>query len=150
MDFGANTKDEIWKIFMWSATCLKNGQYPDKRHDGSAWLKSDKQRRQMQGCLPAKGILCEIRADWDWFNQFLQLPTFNTKSGMCWMCNCTYENFKAQNAAQRACLKTKAEFLTNLANMKKQCHLFGNGLGILLFFVALIGCILLTKELGQT
>ena len=117
--FGQDTKDEIWKIFMWSATCLKNGQYPDKRHDGSAWLKSDKQRRQMQGCLPAKGILCEIRADWDWFNQFLQLPTFNAKSGMCWMCNCAYENFKTQNAAQRACLKTKAEFLTNLANMKK-------------------------------
>ena len=79
------------------------------------WRATNKESK----CLPAKGILCEIRADWDWFNQFLQLPTFNTKSGMCWMCNCTYENFKTQNAAQRACLKTKANFLSNLANMKK-------------------------------
>ena len=36
---------------MWSATCLKNGKYPDKRHDGSTWLKTDKESRCKDACL---------------------------------------------------------------------------------------------------
>ena len=116
-----DTKDAIWKVFMWSAACLKNGNYPESRHDGSAWLSSDKSRAKMQGhCLPAKGILCEVRADWDWFNQWLQLPTYNTKSGMCWLCNCTHQNFRAQLPEDRQHLKTKDRFHDNLKAMGKK------------------------------
>ena len=52
-NLGQKTRDEIWKIFLWSLNILKTGNFPDCRHDGSHWLKSDKKkiaRREKLAC----------------------------------------------------------------------------------------------------
>ena len=50
-------------------------------------VKSEKERAKKAGkALPAKGILVEMRGDWDWLNSWYNIPTYNTKSGMCWLC----------------------------------------------------------------
>ena len=55
------TKETILHILMWSMTCLKNGKFPTTRHDGTAWLKSEKERAKKAGkTVPAKGILVEM------------------------------------------------------------------------------------------
>lgn len=51
---GQDTRDAIWQVFMWSATCLQQGKYPKCRHDGSPWLPSDKQRSTMLEKLACK------------------------------------------------------------------------------------------------
>ncbi|CAE6911750.1 unnamed protein product [Symbiodinium sp. CCMP2592] len=114
------TKDSILKVLLWSMQCLKEGKFPSCRHDGSPWLKSDKQRRTYVGRdLPAKGILVEIRGDWDWLNSWYNIPTYNTKSGMCWLCKTTFETFRNCTANERNSGLSKAEFLTRVRNMGK-------------------------------
>ena len=114
------TKDSTLKVLLWSMQCLKEGKFPSCRHDGSPWLKSDKQRRTYVGRdLPAKGILVEIRGDWDWLNSWYNIPTYNTKSGMCWLCKTTFETFRNCTANERNSGLSKAEFLTRVRNMGK-------------------------------
>eukprot|EP00439_Symbiodinium_sp_Y106_P078212 s618_g17.t1 len=117
-----DTKDSILKVLLWSMQCLKEGKFPSCRHDGSPWLKSDKQRRTYVGRdLPAKGILVEIRGDWDWLNSWYNIPTYNTKSGMCWLCKATFETFRNSTANERgsdhevACHRL-AKFLAKVYN----------------------------------
>ena len=124
-NLGQKTRDEIWKIFLWSLNILKTGNFPDCRHDGSHWLKSDKKRKLIGGkSLPARGILCEIRGDWDWYNAWLQLPTWNTKWGMCWLCKANHENFKTFDTNARNIPWTKAEFIANVTGMGKTLSVF--------------------------
>ena len=118
------TKDEIWRILMWSASCLKNGKFPECRHDGSAWIASDKERAKLQGDLPAKGILAEVRGDWDWLNQWLQMPTWNTKSGMCWLCGANFHSFSSQSLEERKTKKSRATFLHLLRGMGRKLSPF--------------------------
>ena len=121
------TKDAIWRIFVWSATCLKEGTYPTCRHDGGPWRGTDKKRSKLSATrLPAKGILCEIRGDWDWFNGWLQCPTHNTKRGLCWMCHATPENYKNQMPNERLHVKTRATFVSDVLAMGKKLFCFWN------------------------
>ena len=116
---GQNTKDEIWSL-----DCLKSGKFPTKRHDGTPWLPSDTARSKLQGCLPARGILSEIRGDWDWFNSWLQAPTWNTNWGMCWLCKANHTNFKGIDAKVRGIPWTKTEFFANAQAMGKKRSVF--------------------------
>jgi len=118
-------KDAIWKKILWSATCLKEGTYPTCRHDGCPWRGTDKKRSQLSATrLLAKGILCEIRRYWDWFNGWLQCPTHNTKRGLCWMCHATPQNYKIQMPNDRLHVKTKATFVSDVLAMgTKKCFL---------------------------
>eukprot|EP00438_Fugacium_kawagutii_P036728 Skav212623 [mRNA] locus=scaffold173:129862:131358:- [translate_table: standard] len=123
--FEQETKDAIWEIFLWSATCLKNGTYPIQRHDGDPWLRSDKKRSQSAGMsLPVKGILCEVRGDWDWYNSWLQCPTWNTKRGMCWLCHAKPDNFKELLPEERQRKKTRTTFVEDVSAAKKQLFSF--------------------------
>ena len=124
-NLGQKTRDEIWKIFLWSSNILKTGNFPSCRHDGSHWLKSDKKRKSLKGkSVPVRGILCEIRGDWDWYNAWLQLPTWNTKWGMRWLCKANHENFKTFDTNARSIPWPKAEFTANVTGMGKTLSVF--------------------------
>lgn len=124
--FEYQTKQAILEILLWSLDHLKKGQFPVARHDGSPWLSSDKHRAQLHGELPAKGTLAEIRGDWDWLNSWFNIPTYNTKSGMCWMCKATWPEAKAWTAAQRSSGLSKAQFVQRVVDMGKPlCPLWG-------------------------
>ena len=114
------TKESILQVLLWSMACLKEGTFPATRHDGSPWLKSDKKRAKDAGrSLPAKGLLVELRGDWDWLNSWYNIPTYNTKSGMCWLCKTTFETFRTCTANDRSAGLTKAEFLGRVREMGK-------------------------------
>ena len=124
--FEYETKKAIFNILLWSLDHLKRGTYPKARHDGSPWLKSDLVRSKLKGMLPAKGILAEIRGDWDWLNSWFSFPTFNTKSGMCWLCTATWPESKAWSAADRSSGLSKAMFVKRVQDMGKPlCPLWG-------------------------
>ena len=114
------TKESILQVLLWSMACLKEGTFPATRHDGSPWLKPDKKRAKDAGrSLPAKGLLVELRGDWDWLNSWYNIPTYNTKSGMCWLCKTTFETFRTCTANDRSAGLTKAEFLGRVREMGK-------------------------------
>ena len=50
------TTETILHIPAWSMTCLKNGKFPTTRHDGTAWLKSERKglRKQEKKSLACK------------------------------------------------------------------------------------------------
>ena len=84
------TKETILHILS-----LKNGKFPTTRHDGTAWPRPEKERAKKAGkALPAKGILVEMRGVWDLLKSWYNIPTYNTKSGMCWLCPAAFENFR--------------------------------------------------------
>ena len=111
---------------MWRLQCLKEGRYPSNRRDGTPCAKSDRKRSELKRALPGKGILCEARGDWDWLNSWFNLPTWNTGSGMRWLCKAKYCDFKGQSAECRNAGLGKAGFLARVRAMGKQvCPLWG-------------------------
>lgn len=118
--FEYETKAAILNILLWSLDCLKQGRYPTCRHDGSPWGPKDKARSGLQGRLPAKGILCEIRGDWDWLNSWLNFPTWNTGSGMCWMCHAKHSDFKDFGPNDRRAGLDKAIFVQRIEALGKE------------------------------
>lgn len=92
----SETMEQLLSILHWSLMHLALGVYPKCRHDGSSWQKCDKDRASAKGGLTTRGLLSEIRGDWDFFETVLSFPAYNRLSGMCWMCNATYGNFKTQ------------------------------------------------------
>ena len=124
--FQYQTKKAILEILLWSLDHLKNGIYPSCRHDGTAWLTTDKARSRLRGQLPARGILAEIRGDWDWPNSYFNIPVWNTASGMCWLCEAKWPESKSQTAAARSSGLSKAKFTQRVLDMGKQlCPLWG-------------------------
>ena len=111
-------------MLLWSLACLKKGKYPCVRHDGSMFGPSDSKRKKFVGTFAHKFILGEIRGDWDWYNQWLQAPTSNTLSGMCWICSATHSTFKHMTTEERPCTKTKETFVHNVISMGKKLSSF--------------------------
>lgn len=79
----------IYEILRWSFQCLTLGTWPSRRHDGTEWAASDKLGALAGQSLGARGMLTEIRGDWDWFHKALALPAHNSAEGICWMCRAT-------------------------------------------------------------
>jgi hypothetical protein len=115
-----DTKEAILKVLIWSMDCLKKGVFPTCRHDGSAWLPSDRHRRKLQGNMPARGILAEIRGDWDWLNSWLNVPAWNSGSGMCWLCSAKRTDFKQFTPNQRSACLPKTVFVNRVLDMGKR------------------------------
>ena len=87
-----NTWDDILKVVSWSLRHCANGTYPQRRHNNTPWLKSDKQRRKnAQQRFDFKAALVEVRGDWKFFGECFKFPKHNTKEGCCWSCRCTPE-----------------------------------------------------------
>ena len=117
-------KDEIWKVLLWCLACLKKGKYPCVRHDGTMFGPSDSKRKKFVGTFAHKFILGEIRGDWDWYNQWLQAPTYITLSRMCWICSAAHSTFKHMTTEERSCAKTKKTFAHNVISMGKKLSCF--------------------------
>ena len=83
------TYEDILEIVAWSLQQLGAGVFPDKRHDGTAWLQSDTKRANQQDKpLGIKGALVEIRGDLKFFKECVHFPGWNELDGICWKCNC--------------------------------------------------------------
>ena len=84
------TSDAIMKVLSWSFGCLASGKFPSCRHDGSPWTAMDKTRKKTAGKdIGVRGVLAEVRGDWQFFSSVFRFPAWNKKSGCCWMCPVT-------------------------------------------------------------
>ena len=116
--FNYETKEAILEVLLWSLDSLLAGMM--------APLGGHKTRGE-QGCkaaLPAKGILCEVRGGWDWLNSWLNFPTWNTGSGMCWLCEAKHINYKNWGPNDRKAGLDNAKFVERVQNMGKQLRPF--------------------------
>lgn len=119
---GDQTINAIWEVIKWSLESLGQGKHPTARHDGSEFLPhQDDSRKNRAGQSLSKAALVYIRADWDFFCKWLAVPQFNVKTGMCWMCACTPEEWRASSKEQRHKQSlSKADFISkHLVGRKK-------------------------------
>ena len=79
---------DINEILAWSFRHALAGTWPERRHDGSPWLPSDKSRASKTGNLGFNATLVEVRGDWDWYAKILSFPFHNETDGVCWLCPC--------------------------------------------------------------
>ena len=124
------TFDAIVSVLCWSMRCLAAGLKPTCRHDGSAWLNSDKHRQvnPEKGDLGVQAVLAEIRGDWKFLQKLLKFPQWNSKEGLCWLCTCTHKDMctlDTANASWRFQRLLPGEFLQRCRQQGKPiCELF--------------------------
>ena len=92
---GAHTNTAFLKIFAWSMQILASGNYPDSRHDGTAWGKKDKKRSSLTGPMNVRALLVQCRGDWAMYRELFQFPSWSS-AAICWKCaaNRTDKDFK--------------------------------------------------------
>jgi hypothetical protein len=82
-----DTFDDLLAIVAWSFQHLAMKRYPSKRHDGSDWSDSEKERAAAAGReLPVAAALVEVRGDWKMMKEVFRLPGWKEKAGCCWLC----------------------------------------------------------------
>jgi len=68
--------------------CLLAGRCPSSRHDGSAWKKSDKARKNLASQeIAVRGAIVEVRADWQCLKSVFRFPGWQETTGCCYRCN---------------------------------------------------------------
>lgn len=93
------TMDDLMAVVQWSAEHLLLGTYPTSRHDGSAWMAGDKNRKKLAGkSLGIQACCVEVRADWAWYQSCLRFPQWNENEGCCYKCWATKKNLREVGA----------------------------------------------------
>ena len=82
------TMDAIFEVVAWSLRFLQLGRHPTRRHDGTELNGTDSARAKLDGPLPFRAVLVEIRGDWDFYSKTLHMPFHNENDGCCWLCPC--------------------------------------------------------------
>ena len=88
---GRCTIDAMLQLLVWCLRCLFMGRYPNRRHDGADWLRSDKSRAKMGARGHSFGfhaILMQIRGDWQVYKQVFGFSGWASKN-ICWLCGAT-------------------------------------------------------------
>ena len=87
---GCGGWDTLWSVFnwvRWQLRCLAQGVFPHRRHDGAAWLASDRTRERMQGQVMQRRCIY-IKGDWSEHARALGFPAWNDGLRPCFDCNC--------------------------------------------------------------
>ena len=82
-----DTLDDILAIVQWSLRFVALGQTPDRRHDGSAFLRSGTSRKRGGARIGCRALLCQITGDWSMLKQCFRFPQWNETRGCCWLCD---------------------------------------------------------------
>ena len=86
---GPNTWHDIMSVVKWSLDILATGRPALARHDGTAWLPSDRKRKA--GKATQRSCLVDVRADWKFMAGVFHFPAHNLGEGICWSCTCKPE-----------------------------------------------------------
>ena len=92
---GRCSMQALLSAIVWSFNCLRAGQFPRRRHDGSPL---DARRVRLHGPLPLRGALIEFRADWAELAACLGFRTWASPACPCFACSCTSQNMHMYNA----------------------------------------------------
>ena len=111
-DFVADTLDTIWRIFSWSINTLALGENPRKNYVGRNVIWNE-----ISLADGWRAVFCQIRGDWQFFQEAFYFPHWNNAERMCWMClasgnipNLLYTNSNA-DAGWRDTLFTHESYL---------------------------------------
>ena len=102
---GRCTVDRILEIMCWSFRAIASATFPDCRHDGLPWVKSDKLRTHRTGSLKYSGLLCQTRGDWSWYKQIVSFPSWASHS-ICWKCKANTGTIPWRDCSLRAKWRT--------------------------------------------
>ena len=83
---GRCTLDAVLEVFKWCLLALYTGVFPNKRHDGTDWLPSDKGRKSKTGKMNIRAGLFQCRGDWPWFKWLFGFKGWQSTTNMCWRC----------------------------------------------------------------
>ena len=118
------TWQDVFAIIKWSLIVLATGHWPQERHDGSPWEKSDNCRRKARPILQA--ALVEVRQDWKFAAEVFGFPAHNTGTGCCWACTCTPAQVEAplfnSICSLRLSSDVKPQGNQHVSNMYTQSH----------------------------
>ena len=82
-----------WVLMDWLRTCfvaLGEAKWPMQRHDGKKWGPQDRLRAEKAGSeLSTRGVLVQLRGDWQEFCERLGLPTWASAMRPCFACSAT-------------------------------------------------------------
>ena len=77
------TWDAILRIMVWSLERCALGLWPLSRHDGSAWHRTDKDRRKVHGqSMGGQALLVQVVGDWKMYKDIFRLPQHNEVRGL--------------------------------------------------------------------
>ena len=83
----------IWVYLEWCFKLALSGKRAERSYDGSAWPERSPQAAAFAGCpdLPARFILCQVKADWAEFCQAFGYQTWASFFAPCMMCQASKE-----------------------------------------------------------
>ncbi len=87
---GRCTIDAILDMFQWSMLPLLTNEYPEERHDGKPWEKTDKERSKQHGALGLYGHLSQCRGDWAWIKKIVGFKGWTSSNHVCWRCEANH------------------------------------------------------------
>ncbi len=93
---GRRTYDAIWSLIAWSFRTMAMGVWPTCRDRGDPFgtSRGDAMRAKRAGQpFPFVGCLTQIRGDWEFYRDGVQMPAWNRHDMMCWKCRATNQNF---------------------------------------------------------
>ena len=83
--------DFLLDLFGWSLKQMLLGVFPSNRHDGSPLQEASRQRNAGKP-LGFKGLLVEVKGDWEFYGNVLHLPRWDNIEGICFLCRATKEH----------------------------------------------------------
>ena len=76
----------VWSYFMWTFSCLAEGEWPQRRHDFSEFAHGDEVRKHKAGMALMYGALVHIKGDWSEFVHTFGFPSWSTVLHPCSDC----------------------------------------------------------------
>ena len=82
------TLNEAWEVMAWSFNCLANREYPLHDHTGTKFDdQDDRFKLAIDGeFCPGRGVVLQLRGDWQFLCQAFGFPQWNSVENMCWIC----------------------------------------------------------------
>ena len=77
---------EVFRFLAWSFAAAARGQYPETRHDGTAFGDQERSRAEQAGSPCVRGAVVYIKGDWAEFAHTVGLPTWQNVLNPCYCC----------------------------------------------------------------
>ena len=83
-----STLNEVWEVIAWSFNLLAHREFPLEDHTGQRFADTDHRfKLAIHGeFCPGRGVVLQLRGDWQFLCQAFGFPQWNSVDNMCWIC----------------------------------------------------------------
>lgn len=78
----ADTLNVLFRAFAWSLNEMHIGEFPRRNRFGKALGVQDKAGEDLADGF--RGVLCQVRGDWQFYCEVMYFPQWNSAERMCW------------------------------------------------------------------